>query len=97
MDICSWKNTERSYKCASSLHIFAAVDPFPDTVALAVYQSLLFTHILCLGAASGNAQTVLQVLSSLNEENNSGKPSLKLSSTWPLLNFFAHRAALETS
>lgn len=67
MDICSWKNTERSYKCVSSLHIFAAADPFPDTVALALCQSLLFTHTLCLGAArtthGGKAETVLQILS----------------------------------
>lgn len=64
-------------------------------VALALYQSLLLTHTLCLGAArpthGGNAQTVLQVLSSLNEENSSSKPSLELSSTPPCLNFFAQK------
>lgn len=68
--------------------------PF-QTQALALYQSLLFTHTLCLDAArathGGNAETVLQVLSSLHEENNSGKPSLELSSTSPCLNFFTHK------
>lgn len=53
-----------------------------------VSVSALYTHP---HTHTGNAETVLQVLSSLNEENNHGKPSFELSSTCPFLNFFAHK------
>lgn len=33
----------------SSLHVLAAVHPFPEEVALGLYRSLPFTQTLCLG------------------------------------------------
>jgi len=50
------KNSERGYKSASSLHLFSAVYPFPNKVALALCQSGHFTHTLCLGLFLVNCQ-----------------------------------------